>query len=264
MSRLPPTSVTACCSALYGHPFARYLMGDSAHPGGLVLTADLARRARIEKRDRVLDLGSGRGASSVHVAEMFGCEVVGVTLEPDGANAATELAARRGVGSRVSFVSGDALGMLSELGAFDVVLMECVLSTLPDKEAALSAVRNSLESGGRLALSDVTLEGKAPAALDGAVGASLCVGDARSLADYVALVTGSGLAAGEVSTHVAEVSTFIKQIGLRLMLARVAVGLKKFEIDEALFSETERVFAIASELVRSGRLGYVSLVAIRS
>lgn len=264
MSGVSTTSVTACCSALYGHPLARYLMGDSAHPGGLGLTTELARRAGIAKAHRVLDFGSGRGASSVHVAETFGCEVVGVTLEQSGAIAGAELAAKRGLDNRVSFVCGEALGVLPGLGAFDVVLMECVLSTLPDKSAALAAVRGSLEIGGRLACSDVTLEGETPAALSGAVGASLCVGDARSLAGYVALVSDSGLAVGDVVTHEVEVSEFIRQIGLRLMLARVAMGLKKFEIDDALISETERVFAVARDLVRSERLGYASLVAIRS
>lgn len=257
------TSVAACCSALYGHPFARYLMGDSAHPGGLELTDDLARRAGAAQGQRVLDFGSGRGASAVLIAERFGCEVVGVTLEQGGIDAGVALAEERSLGDRVSFVRGEALEVLPRLGSFDIVVMECVLSTLPDKRTAIAAVERALVPGGRLALSDVTLDGQVPAALTGAVGASLCIGDARPAADYAALVSGAGLEVESMLTHEPEVAAFLKQVSLRLMLARVASGLKKIDLDEALIAETERVFAIARDLARSGRLGYASLVAIR-
>ena len=65
--RVPGTldkqSVAACCTTLYSHHLASWLMGDSLHPGGLDLTDRLADIARIGIDSRVLDAGCGHGSS---------------------------------------------------------------------------------------------------------------------------------------------------------------------------------------------------------
>ena len=124
--------LTACCAITYSHPLARWVLGDSLHPGGLTLSARLARLAEIGPESVVLDVGSGRGASAVHLAKTIGCRVVGVTLEEDGYNAARESADRNGVGDRATFLKGDIRQADLEPESFDAVLMECVLSILPD------------------------------------------------------------------------------------------------------------------------------------
>ena len=93
----------ACCSATYGHSWARWLLGDSFHPGGRELTSRLAGLMGVQPSSRVLDAGSGMGASAVHLARQIECRVTGVTLEEEGVRAGRELAAHHGVENRVKF-----------------------------------------------------------------------------------------------------------------------------------------------------------------
>ena len=64
--------IRTCCATTYGHPFASWMLGESFHPGGLELTARLARLAGIGPETAVLDAGSGRGATAVHLAQTLG------------------------------------------------------------------------------------------------------------------------------------------------------------------------------------------------
>ncbi|MCI0769533.1 MAG: methyltransferase domain-containing protein, partial [Chloroflexi bacterium] len=111
--------LAGCCSATYSHPAARWLLGESYHPGGLALTSRLVDLAGIGIGDRVLDAGCGRGASSVHLAKSFGCHVVGVTLETDLVEAARAQARERGVEQRTTFIQGDLYHTSLEPSSFD-------------------------------------------------------------------------------------------------------------------------------------------------
>ena len=159
-STLGAAELKACCTASYSHPMARWLLGDSFHPGGLPLTSRLAGLLEIGRASRVLDAGSGLGTTAVHLAKTLGCETVGVTLESDGVAAGVELAQRDGVGALVSFVEGDIQEAEPRGAPFDVAVMECVLSIVPDKRRALGRVYAALGPGGRLGLSDVTVDGR--------------------------------------------------------------------------------------------------------
>ncbi|MFN3485739.1 MAG: methyltransferase type 11, partial [Planctomycetota bacterium] len=63
------------CVELYRHEGVRALLGDVWHPGGLGLTRELGGRLGLKPSDVVLDVASGRGAGSGHLAETFGCRV---------------------------------------------------------------------------------------------------------------------------------------------------------------------------------------------
>ena len=58
---------------IYGH-------GDRMAPGGLYLAARMTRSLDLQPGDVVLDLGSGRGDSSIFLAQHFGVKVVSVDL----------------------------------------------------------------------------------------------------------------------------------------------------------------------------------------
>jgi cyclopropane fatty-acyl-phospholipid synthase-like methyltransferase len=72
------TEIKTCCAALYETDYARLLLGDSFHPGGLELTERLGNLLELRPGQRVLDVASGTGASAVFLAQRFGCEVVGL------------------------------------------------------------------------------------------------------------------------------------------------------------------------------------------
>ncbi|MFP4546356.1 MAG: SAM-dependent methyltransferase, partial [Methanomassiliicoccales archaeon] len=60
-----------------------YLDIEVMHPGGLDITRELARMCDVGPSKRVLDNSAGTGESAIHLAETFGCEVVGVELSRD-------------------------------------------------------------------------------------------------------------------------------------------------------------------------------------
>ena len=103
----------------YESDIARWLMGDSFHPGGLALTERLGQRLELKSGMRVLDVASGRGASALFLAERFGCEVVGVDLGPANVEAGRAAARVRKLDHLVTFEQADAERLPFEAAAFD-------------------------------------------------------------------------------------------------------------------------------------------------
>ena len=257
------TSVAACCANIYSHPAARWLMGESFHPGGLTLTERVASLAGISRGSRVLDAGSGRGASAVHLAKQLGCQVLGLTLEEEGVVAGQALAERECVTGQVAFRQGDILAAELEESAFDTVLMECVLSIVLDKRAALTRLAGALRPGGRLALTDVTVNGPLPAELQGVLAVAGCVGDARPLKEYRRLVEGAGLQVRTVEDLPEVAIATVRNVKTKLLMAEVGVKLGKLAVDQALIQQGKQVVDGVQRLIAEGTLGYGLLVATK-
>lgn len=253
--------VVACCTTLYSHPLASWLLGESLHPGGLALTDRLADIAGIGIDSSVLDAGCGYGSSALHLAALRGCEVVGVTLEMEGIAAARRRADMQGLTDAVEFIQADVEDMPIQPGRFDAVLMECVLSTLHRKEETLKKFHESLPAGGRIALSDVTVEGDLPIQFRGIVASALCIGDALSLNEYVDLAQSAGfeIIASEDLNRVA--TEFVEKLRAALMMAEAAVGLGKLDVSRDTIREVRGHVKMAQAAVEEGLLGYGMVVA---
>ncbi|MBI1879815.1 MAG: class I SAM-dependent methyltransferase, partial [Chloroflexi bacterium] len=104
----PTTDIKACCAALYESDWARLLLGDSFHPGGLALTERLGQLLDLQPGRRVLDVAAGNGTSAIFLAQRFGSQVVGVDYGLDSVKAATDQAAKAGMSQSVYFEQGDA------------------------------------------------------------------------------------------------------------------------------------------------------------
>lgn len=252
--------INTCCAASYSHPLARWIMGDTMHPGGAALTARLANLMGVNRGTGVLDIGSGRGASAVHLAKRFGCTVTGVTLERNGTQAGVDLAAREGVQERCRFIQGDYLDV--ELpGTYDAAISECVLSILQLKHQALARTHGLLRPGGLLGLTDVTVDGAIPDDLAGLLGKVGCVGSALSLQEYEELVSQAGFRV-KSSHNLPDVATgFLQSIKGKLLMAEVAAGLGKVQLDAWLLPEAKRVIGLLRGLVEEGVLSYGMVVA---
>ena len=263
MENLDTQPVGACCSIIYSHPLATWLIGESFHPGGLALTDELAVLTELGPGKRLLDAGCGRGASTVHLAESTGCEAVGLTLESDGVERGHKLAEATVVADRVQFVQDDILRMDTVQGEFDVVLMECVLSTLEQKPESLHQLYRITKPGGLIALTDVTVSEELPEELQGSIGAALCMADARDLDEYMSLVEEAGFKVKEYRSAKEAVQGLIKKIGTRLMIADAAIGLGSLDVDRSLIVDARDALKVASKLVDDGTLGYGLIVAQR-
>ena len=198
---------------------------------------------------------------ALHLAARRGCEVVGVTLEPNGVAAARRRAELEGLSDAVDFHQADIQFMEIEQNRFDTVLLECVLSTLDRKRETLDRLHDGLPAGGRIALSDVTVEGTLPLELQGTVSSALCIGDALSHEEYIDLLMGTGfevLAADDVKDVALE---FVQRIRTALMMAEAAVGLGKLDASRESIREVRGHVRTAQAAIEEGLLSYSIFVA---
>jgi tocopherol O-methyltransferase len=116
------------------------------------LTETLASEAKIQRGDRVLDVGCGMGSSSIHLASQLGCAVTGVTISPVQRQWAQCAARWHHVAGRASFLCADAEQVAFDPQAFDVVWsIECT-EHLFDKQRFFQRAAQWLRPGGRVAI----------------------------------------------------------------------------------------------------------------
>jgi len=181
-----------------------------------------------------------------------------------GADYSAPLAAE--AGAFVPSVAADAERTPFRSGSMDAVFMECVLSAVPDKRAALGEVVRMLRPGGWFVLSDVVVEGTLPPPLDSFAGWLACAAGALAAQGYVALLEERGLTVEAREDHRAAISSLLAQVGRRLGLIRGAmtaglVDLGAAGVEGGLVEIGEGLVAAAKQAVDAGLLGYVLLVA---
>ncbi|RJY10269.1 methyltransferase domain-containing protein [Aurantiacibacter aquimixticola] len=118
----------------------------------------------------VLDLGSGSGQDVYLLAQLVGAEgsVTGVDATPEQLAVAREHQdwhAERFGYSNTRFLEGDIekLGDLDlEPESFDVIVSNCVINLVADKEAVFRAAHRLLKPGGELYFSDVYSDRRVP------------------------------------------------------------------------------------------------------
>jgi ubiquinone/menaquinone biosynthesis C-methylase UbiE len=113
---------------------------------------DLAARAGLAEGERVLDVGTGRGAVLFAAAEAVGPSgrAVGIDISARMAELTQAEANARGL-ENVTALQGDAEQPDFADGSFDAVLAGLVIFFLPDAPAALNRYRALLVPEGRLA-----------------------------------------------------------------------------------------------------------------
>src|SRR3954451_17832260 len=89
---------------------------------------------QLDSSSRVLEVGCGSGGPAVHLAQLTGCELVGVDLHEDGVANATRMAREADLDERVSFVRTDASEALPfASGSFDALLCVDTVNHLQDR-----------------------------------------------------------------------------------------------------------------------------------
>jgi len=251
--------VKLCCATAYQHDAVALILGESYHPGGLDLTRRLGRAIELRPGERVLDIASGPGTTAFLLASEFDVEVDGVDLGDLTVAKANATAASEGIADRVRFHHGDAERIPLPDASVEAVVCECAFCTFPDKKTAASEMARVLEPGGRVGITDVTLD---PARLDAGLrtlaGWVACLADARPVAEYVELLAGAGLTLTKAEPHDDALARMIEQIEARLVAFRMAKvpALENIDFDAA----RERA-ALAARAVREGIAGYSLLVA---
>lgn len=131
---------------------------DEFHIRGREATAELGRALRLDTSTRVLDVGSGLGGPSRHLADLYRCRVVGLDLTEEYCRTATVLADRVGLGGTVEYLQGSALDIPLPDASFDRVYTQHVAMNISDKRRFYAEVARVLKPGGLFGLYDL-LEG---------------------------------------------------------------------------------------------------------
>lgn len=151
--------------------------------------------AQIKAGDTVVDLGSGAG-NDCFVARAFVGEegkVIGVDMTEAMIEKARTNNNKLGF-KNVEFRLGDIEQMPVESGSTDVVISNCVLNLVPDKDKAFSEIFRILKPGGHLSVSDVVLRGILPPKIQQAAEMYAgCVSGAIDINLYIQKMEKSGL-----------------------------------------------------------------------
>ena len=260
-AQLSEVTVKQCCATFYGSDAARFLLGESFHPGGTQLTHELAQRMGLGPHSRVLDVAAGRGTSALYLAETFGCEVVGIDLSEENVRLAQAAAIERGLCERVRFTAGDAEHLPIPDASFSAILCECAFCTFPDKAAAAAEFFRVLAPGGQLGLTDLTKAEGAAAELEGLLAWIACIGDAQPVERYESWLRSAGFEVTERLDRSACLVEMVRQVSGRLLLAEVMTGLRKLDLPGFDPVDAKRFLAAASRAITQGELGYVLLLA---
>lgn len=258
-----PEELKHCCAQLYESDFAKLLLGESFHPGGLKLTERLGSLLQLTAESRVLDVASGTGASALFLARRFGCQVFGIDLGRKSVLRATEAAAAQGLTDQVQFQHSDAEQMTFPDGSFDAVICECAFCTFPDKHAAAREFARVLRPGGRVGLSDLTRGPEIAEQLRGLLAWIACIADAQPVEAYVECLRSARFGRDTVEPHNEALIELADQIRLKLLGAEILVGLKKLTLPGVNFATAKELLKVALEAIHDGRLGYTIITASR-
>lgn len=260
-SQPPVPTVKQCCANVYGSVAAKYLLGDSFHPGGLRLTEELAGLLALNSNSLVLDVASGKGTSALFLAERFGCRVVGVDLSEENVKQASAEALTKGLGKQVEFRLGDAEALPFEPSIFDAIICECAFCTFPGKAVAAAEFYRVLKPGGRVGISDITKDAADLPGLDGLMAWIACIGDAQSLEQYSNWLAGAHLKVGVTEPRDHYLQEMVQAIRSKLLVADILIGLKKLDLPGLDLQQAKSFSKAAQDAIAAGHLGYGLLVA---
>jgi arsenite methyltransferase len=118
------------------------------HPGGYNTTDRLTKLCDTNSSTKVLDIGCGKGTSSIYLAQSIGCKVVGIDNSERRIEEAKAIAKKKKVDHLVEFILGDVHKLPFDDKSFDVAITQASLFYF-DKNKVLKECLRILKDNGR-------------------------------------------------------------------------------------------------------------------
>jgi len=150
--------------------------------------------AKIKKGDVVIDLGSGAGNDAFIARSETGetGKVIGIDFTPAMIERARQNNEVRGF-NNVEFRQGDIENMPVTANTADVIVSNCVLNLVPNKDGVIKDIYRVLKPGGHFCISDIVLEGELPKQIkEAAEMYAGCVAGAIQKQVYLKLIEANG------------------------------------------------------------------------
>jgi ubiquinone/menaquinone biosynthesis C-methylase UbiE/N-acetylglutamate synthase-like GNAT family acetyltransferase len=200
---------SSCCGSGCGCSNVEFsiMADDYAKLPGYVPDADLAlgcglptEFARIKPGDTVVDLGSGAGNDCFVARSVVGesGRVIGIDMTEAMIAKAKANAAKLGF-KNVEFKLGDIDAMPIADNTADVVVSNCVMNLVPNKQKAFSETYRIIKKGGHFSISDIVLQGELPDDLrkEAALYAG-CISGAVQKEEYLQIIKDAGFVKSKI------------------------------------------------------------------
>ncbi len=198
---------SSCCGSTNEIVGYTVMNDEYTHLEGYVADADLSlgcglptEFAGIKKGDTVIDLGSGAGNDVFVARAIVGEEgkVIGVDMTKEMIEKAEQNNSKLGY-TNVEFRFGDIEDLPLADNLADVVVSNCVLNLVPDKQKAFSEIYRTLKPGAHFCVSDIVVKGELPPELKkSAEMYAGCVAGAIQQEDYLAIIKEAGFINTEI------------------------------------------------------------------
>jgi len=106
---------------------------------------------------KVVDLGCGKGAVAVEIADELGYEVLGIDLFEPFIKSCHELALKHKVSDLCDFKFGNLLEMASEVGQYDIAIFAALGDVLGPPDETMKVIREYVKPDGLIIVSDLYL-----------------------------------------------------------------------------------------------------------
>ncbi len=194
---------SSCCGSGCGCSSVEYSIMTDEYTSlpGYVPDADLAlgcglptEFARIKPGETVVDLGSGAGNDCFIARSIVGDagRVIGIDMTVPMIEKAQANASKLGF-TNVEFRLGEIENMPIEDNTADVVVSNCVMNLVPNKQKAFAETFRITKHGGHFSISDIVLQGELPDDLrkEAALYAG-CVAGAVQKEEYLQIIKDAG------------------------------------------------------------------------
>lgn len=198
------TNAASCCGATAsccGPEVYNIMADDYTRLEGYNPDADLGlgcglptQFAKIKKGDVVIDLGSGAGNDAFIARNETGetGKVIGIDFTPAMIDKARKNTEVRGF-HNVEFRQGDIEKMPVSANVADVIVSNCVLNLVPNKDGVFKEIFRTLKPGGHFSISDIVLVGELPRNIKNAAEMYAgCVAGAIQKQVYMELIESNG------------------------------------------------------------------------